>query len=162
MSRKRLMLLSGGALVALLLVGLAGGTLVFAQESDPAADEAGFFGWGRMPGWADGCWTMFDTAAEALGMSPSELFVELHDESMTLSEVAEEQGIEIDAVQDALDANRAQARRQAIEQAVADGNLGQDEADWMLEGLEKGFMGGRHGMGPGGFGPAGGPADAAE
>jgi hypothetical protein len=162
MSRKRLMLLSGGALVALLLVGLAGGTLALAQESNPAADRQGFFGRRGSLGWDGGSWTMFDTAAEALGLTPTELFVELHDEGKTLSEVADEQGVGIDAVQEALDANRAQAERQGIEQAVADGNLSQDEADWMLEGLDKGFMGGRHGMGPGGFGPDGGPHAAAE
>jgi hypothetical protein len=159
MSKKKLMVLSSGALVMLLLVGLAGGTLVFAQETDPTTVEPGANGHRDMLGWGGGSWAEFDVAAEALGLTPNELFIELHDEGKTLSEVAEEQGVEIEAVQDALNASRAEAQRQAIEQAVEDGNLSQEQADWLLEGMELGFMGGRHGMGPGGFGgpPPGGP-----
>ncbi len=155
---KRLLLLSSGALVALLLAGLAGGTLVFAQETDPATGEPAPFGRCGLFGWGGGSWTLFDTAAEALGLTPGGLFAALHDQGKTLSDVAEEQGVEIEAVQEAMDASRAEAQRQAIEQAVADGDLSQEQADWLLEGLDKGFMGGRHGMGPGGFGRPGGPA----
>jgi uncharacterized membrane protein len=157
MSKKRLLVISTGALVLLLLVGLAGGTLVFAQDTDPATVEAGANGRGDMLGWGGGSWTEFDVAAEALGLTPNELFIELHDEGKTLTEIAEEQGVDIDAVQEALNASRAEAQRQSIEQAVEDGTMSQDQADWLLEGLEKGFMGGGHGMGPGGFGPPGGP-----
>ena len=157
MSKKSLLVISSGALVLLLLVGLAGGTLVFAQDTDPATFEPGANGRGDMLGWGGGSWTQFDAAAEAFGLTPNELFVELHDAGMTLTEIAEEQGVDIDGVQDAMNASRAEAQRQAIEQAVEDGNLSQEQADWLLKGLELGFMGGRHGMGPGGFGPPGGP-----
>jgi len=157
MSKKRLLVLSSGALVLLLLVGLAGGTLVFAQETDPTTVEPGAWGrWGLF-GFGGRSWAVFDAAAEALGLSPDGLFAELHDAGMTLTEIAEEQGVDIDAVQDAMNASRAEAQRQAIEQAVEDGSLGQEQADWLLEGLELGFTGGRHGMGRGGFGPPGGP-----
>jgi len=157
MSKKRLLVISSGALVLLLLVGLAGGTLVFAQDTDPATLEPGANGRGDMLGWGGGSWTQFDTAAEALGLTPNELFIELHDESKTLAEIAEEKGVDIDAVQEALNASHAEAQRQAIGQAVEDGTMSQEQADWLLEGLELGFMGGRHGMGPGGFGGPGGP-----
>jgi hypothetical protein len=40
-----------------------------------------------------------------------------------------------------------------IAQAVADGKITQAQADWMLEGIEKGYMP----MGRGGFGMFGGP-----
>jgi hypothetical protein len=85
-----------------------------------------------------GQWTMFDTAAEALGLTPEELFAELH-AGKTLDEIAEAQGVEMEAVQDALKAARGEAMRQAIEQAVEDGKMSQEQADWMLEGLEQGF-----------------------
>ena len=159
MSKKRLMLLSGGALVALLLVGLVGGTLVFAQDTDPATGGLGLGPGGRgdMLGWGGGSWAQFDVAAEALGLTPNELFIALHDEGKTLTEVSEEQGADIDALQEALNANRVEAQRQSIAQAVEDGTMSQEQADWLLEGLDKGFMGGGHGMGPGGFGGRGGP-----
>ncbi len=157
MSRKWFLVLGGGTLVAILLAGLAGGTMVFAQDTDPTPVAPGAHGrWGPLRWGGDG-WKLFDTAADALGLTPGELFTELHDEGKALSEVSEEQGVDLEAVQDAMDASRAQTMREQIQQAVEDGNLSQEQADWMLEGLDQGFMGGRHGMGPGGFGPLGGP-----
>jgi hypothetical protein len=46
-------------------------------------------------------------------------------------------------------AARGEAMRQAIEQAVEDGAMSREQADWMLEGLEKGFTPGGRGFGPG-------------
>jgi hypothetical protein len=40
--------------------------------------------------------------------------------------------------------------KDAINQAVKDGTITQDEADWLLQGLEKGYLPGRWGRG--GFG----------
>jgi len=162
MSKKWLLVMSSGALVALLLVGLAGGTLVFAQDTDPTTVEPGAGGRADMLGWGGGSWTQFDTAAETLGLTPNELFIALHDEGKTLAEIAEEKGVDIDAVQDALNASRAEAQRESIAQAVEDGTMTQDEANWLLEGLEKGFTGGGHGMRPGGFGGHGAPGAPAE
>jgi len=159
MSKKRLLLLSGGALIALLLIGLVGVSAVSAQEPTPESEvpfragplgwrgggpeRGGFFGMG-----GSGRWTMFDTAAEALGLTPVEFFTELH-EGKSLDEIAEEQGIEMDAVRDAIDAARDEALQQAIEQAVEDGNMTQERADWMLEGLEQGFLPRGRGFGRG-------------
>ena len=113
MNKKRLVLLSGVALVALLLVGLAGATFVFAQEPTPPVPfgehGGGWGGFGRYGGgrgrggfgWAGGGqWTMFDTAAEALGLTPEELFAELRADK-SLAEIAEEQSIDMEAVEDA-------------------------------------------------------------
>jgi hypothetical protein len=162
MSKKRLMVLSGGVLLALLLVGLAGGTLVFAQDSESALPAPGDgMRWGGF-GWDGGSWALFDTAAETLGLTPTELFTELHDGGKTLSEVAEERGVDTDTLQEAMNASRTETMRERIQQAVEDGNLSQEQADWMLEGLDKGFMGGRHGVGPGGFGGPGGPLGRGE
>ena len=175
MSKKRLLLLSGGVLVALLLVGLIGVAVVSAQDPTPeptapsarlgagpsARLGAGPSGWraggrGRgglgpgMFGWGGGGqWTMFDTAAEALGLAPEELFIELHS-GKSLEEIAEEQGVEMEAVQDTLKTAQVEARREAIEQAVEDGKMSQEQADWLLEGLEQGFFPMRRGLGFGG------------
>ena len=157
MNRKRLMVLSSGVLVALLLAGLAGGTLVFAQENDPTIGEPGANGRWGMFGLGGRSWAVFDTAAEILGLTPDGLFAELHDAGKTLTEIAEERGVDTEALQEAMNASRAEAMRQRIEQAVENGDLSQEQADWILEGLDRGFMGGRRGMGMGrgGFGPGG-------
>jgi hypothetical protein len=106
---------------------------------------------------------MFDTAAEALSLTPEELFGELHG-GKTLDEVAEAQGVDLETLQEALRAEREEAMRQAIEQAVENGDMTQEQADWLLEGLDEGYMphgrgfghgrrGGRGGFAPGGFLP---------
>ena len=161
MNKKRLILLSGVALVALLLAGLAGATFVSAQEPTPPVpfgEHGG--GWGGFVrysggrgrggfGWAGGGqWTMFDTAAEALGLTPEGYFAELH-AGKSLAEIAEEQGVEVEAVKDAMNAARGEAMQQGIEQAVEDGSMTQEQADWMLEGLEKGFFPRGRGFGRG-------------
>jgi len=137
--------------MALLLAGLARGTLVFAQELDTETGEP--CGFGRGFGWGGGMWTVFDAAADALGLPPQGLFTELHDAGKSLTEVAEEQGIDTEVLQDAMHAARSEAMQQAIEQAVEDGKLSQEQADWLLEGLEQGFFPGGRGFGMGrGFG----------
>ena len=175
MSKKRLLLLSGGVLAALLLVGLIGVAVVSAPDPPPEPTApsarlgagptdrlgAGPPGWraggrGRggpgpgMFGWDGGSqWTMFDTAAEALGLTPEELFAELHS-GKSLEEIAEEHGVEMEVVQNARHAAQVEARREAIEQAVEDGKMSQEQADWLLEGLEQGFFPMRRGLGFGG------------
>jgi hypothetical protein len=116
----------------------------------------GLFGFGR-----GGQWTMFDTAADLFGLTPEELFSELHG-GKTLEEVAEAQGVEMETVQEALSAEWEEAMRDAIAQAVEDGDMTQEQADWLLEGLDEGYMprgrgfgqgmrSGRGGFAPGGF-----------
>jgi hypothetical protein len=170
--KKRLMILSGAVLAMVLL----GATLVvpaFAQEETP---EAPFGCHGGGFGLGPGSWTMFDTMAEALELTPEELFAELH-AGKTLEEIAEAQGVELEDVHDAMQAARVEAMRERIEQAVEDGNISQEQADWLLEGLEQGFFpmgrsfGSGHGMrggfgrgmmrkGSGSFGPFSAPSTA--
>ena len=142
MNKKRILILAGVALIVLLLAGLAGATLVFAQETTPPIPfgwHGGGRGWGGF-GWASSsAWAMFDTAAEALGMTPEELFDEMR-AGKNLTEIAEEQGIAVEDVYDAMNDARAEAIPEIIEQAVEDGSLTQQQADWMLEGLEQGFF----------------------
>jgi hypothetical protein len=160
--KKRLLLLVSAALSVLLLTGLVGVTVVSAQEPTPETpvpfgEHAGGMGsFGRRGGRhgmgggfgfaGGGQWTMFDTAAEALGLTPEELFAELH-AGKSIDEIAEEQGVEMEAVQDAINAARGEAMQQAIEQAVEDGNMSRERADWLLEGLEQGFFPGGRGFG---------------
>ena len=156
MNKKRLFIVAGAALV-ILLTGLAGATFVFAQEPTPpvpfgrhgGSRGVGGFGGRGMRGfaWTDaGPWTMFDTAAEALGLTPEELFAELR-EGKNPAEIAEEQGIELEAVYEAVSAAQGETMEQAIKQAVEDGSMSQERANWMLEGLERGFFPRGQGLG---------------
>jgi lambda repressor-like predicted transcriptional regulator len=145
-----------GAFAAIVAVAVVAGGIVLAakpalaQGSEPTpspSSEKGDWGWF---GWGSGSWKQFDTIAEALGLTPNELFAQLHDEGKSVSQIADEKGIDIQTVRDALNASRVEAQRQAIEQAVQDGKMSQEQADWLLEGLDKGFYGGGRGMGRGG------------
>jgi hypothetical protein len=73
--------------------------------------------------------------------------------------LAEEAGVDLQDVRDAIQAVRETELRTRIEQAVSDGTMTQEKADWLLEGLNKGFL-----DGPGfgfGFGPHGPRPDEA-
>jgi hypothetical protein len=155
---KRFMILAG-VVLAVVLLGSTVVVPVFAQEETP---EMPCGGRGGGFGLMGGSWTMFDVAAEALGLTPEEFFAELR-AGKTLEEIAVEQEVEIEAVHDALNAARVEAMREGIEQAVEDGRMTQAQADWMLEGLEQGFLpmgqggGSGHGMrGGSGHGMGGG------
>jgi transposase len=141
--KKKLIIGAGVALIVLLLAGLGGAAFVFAQEPTPPVPFGGrgggrgMGGFGRGGfGWAGGGqWTMFDKAAEALGLPPEEFFAELH-AGKSLAEIAEAKGVDIQTVYDAMNAARVEARDQFIQQAVEDGRLTQEQADQMLERLE--------------------------
>jgi len=90
--------------------------------------------------------TELAAAAKALGMTTTDLSAELKS-GKTLSEIATEKGISLRAVQAAIQAARNAQFTAQINQAVAGGKLTQDKANWLLEGLNKGYL-----NGPGGFG----------
>jgi uncharacterized protein (DUF433 family) len=103
--------------------------------------------------FGEGFWTTYDAVAEALGMTPEDLFGELHD-GKTVAEVAEEQGVEMEAVRGALEGARGELMAGAIEQAVENGRITQEQADWLLEGIDQGFLPRARGFGAGrGFRP---------
>lgn len=91
--------------------------------------------------------------AGALGMSQSELEAAIA-EGSRLPDLLEEQGLDRSAYIENLQA----ARAEAIQQAVEDGVISQAQADELQSRGQHGF-GPRHrpGMGPGGFGPGHGP-----
>ena len=137
-------------IVALLVVGALAvamtGTALAQEESPTPApgNRMPRFGFGRGIGGQVG----LEAAAEVLGMTADELSTELWG-GKTLADLAEEADLELQDVQEAVNAALEQARRDSIEQAVEDGTLTREHADWLLEGLDKGFLGGR---GMGGFG----------
>jgi hypothetical protein len=140
----------GGLLAALLVVGVIGATSAYAQSSYSGQLH------GRSPGGGRGLGLEgLQIAAEKLDMTTDELITALRSGS-TLEELADEAGVELQDIQDAIQTARAADMRERIQQAVDDGNITQGHADWLLEGLDKGFIGGEGGFGFGGghgFGP---------
>jgi len=143
MSKKRLILLSGGVLVALLLAGLVGVVVVSAQEPTPPTTAPGAFGPRGGRGFGFGrclCGQAgLEAAAEALNMTADELSTQLWG-GRTLADLADKAGVNLQTVRDAVDAACLAAQKDAIEQAVHDGRLSRAQADWLLEGLEQGFL----------------------
>jgi len=156
----KLLKFAGAAtLVAAVVVALGSNASAFAQAARTSASAArlahgGGFGRG-LCGQAG-----LEAAAEALNMTADELSTQLWG-GKTLADLADGAGVELQAVRDAVDAACEAAIRDAIEQAVQDGSLSREQADWLLEGLDKGYWGGHgfgrgfgiggHGFGRGGF-----------
>lgn len=84
-------------------------------------------------------WQEFDALAEALSLTPEELFAQLH-AGKTIPQIAEEQGMTMKEVQAALQAKRLEAQKDAILKAVEEDRLTQEEADWLIQGVEGGFF----------------------
>jgi hypothetical protein len=136
----------GGLLIALLAIGAFGATSAFAQGPSDTPLH------GRGPGDGRGLSdAALAAAANALNMTTDELTSAL-ESGKTLEDLAEEAGVDIENVRAAIQSVRQAEMREQIAQAVEDGTITQENADWLLEGLEKGFLGG-----PGGFGFGHGP-----
>lgn len=127
MARKSLLLLI--AVIALLSVGV----LVAAAQDDPPNTPP--FGFGMMGGMHQGMGRgqgmMWDAdrpgmtaVAEALGMEPAALIEALH-AGQTLTQIAEAQGVDVQAVTDAMLA----AAEAHLAELVAAGTLTQEQAD---------------------------------
>jgi hypothetical protein len=166
MNKKWLMLAGLGLAAGMLVLSLAIPAL--AQDTTPTVPttppaEQALGGWDRGLNlrFGGGSWATYDAVAEALGLTPVELFTELHS-GKTVDEIATAKGVDLQKVQDAANAARLAEQKAAIEQALKDGTITQEQADWMLQGIEQGWMpmgrGGR-GHGRGGMGlPPGGTA----
>ena len=92
-----------------------------------------------------------DAAAEALGISVDDLYAALRD-GKSIADVAQERGVDVQTVIDAMVADATQH----IDQAVADGRLDAGDADTIKAGLpdrmsELANAQGLPGPGPGGF-----------
>jgi hypothetical protein len=140
-------ILIGGLLIALMVVGVLGATNAYAQSASSDLQH------GRGPGGGRGGHlgtAGLEAAADVLNMTTDELTAALQS-GKTLETIAEEAGVDFADVQAAIQAAHATEMRERIQQALDDGTITQENADWLLEGLDKGFIGG-----PGGFG-LGGP-----
>jgi len=140
MSKKYLIVI-GGLLAALLVVGVVGATSAYAQGTQDQFIHGGPGGRGPRLGDAE-----LEAAAQALGMTTDEVSAAFQD-GKTLQDLADDAGVAIEDVQAAIQAAHAVEMRARITQAVQDGNITQENADWLFEGFDKGFIGG-----PGGFG----------
>ena len=143
-----------GVMVAALAIGVVP---AFAQTATPPATStapqarSGFGGRGGLCGQAG-----LDAAAKALKLTTTELQAQLWG-GQTLSGLADKAGVELADVQTAVQAACQQAQIDAINQAVTDGKITQANADWLIEGIEKGYIGGdKGGFGIGGKAGRGG------
>ena len=157
MSKKFKMLLMGMLVISLLTVGLTGTALAQDDGTDDATAPdtecwpGRMFGGGRGPSGHVG----MEAIAEALGLTAEELSTQLWG-GKTLVELAEQAGLDLQALRDAATAAQMEAMRESIQQAVEDGNMSQAQADWLLEGLDNGYWGGHSFGGFGGRGHFGG------
>jgi hypothetical protein len=158
--KNKMLIVVAGLLVALVVVGVVGATGVFAQgpTTTPTAPTTGtgrgHGGHGFGLGQAE-----LEAAAKALGMTTDELSTALQG-GKTLEQIATEKGVDFAKVQEAVQAAHIVEMRDRIAQAVTDGTITQANADWLNEGLDKGYIGvpGAFGFGFGGHhGGFGGP-----
>jgi len=97
-----------------------------------ACDGSGAYGHaGRMGGgraWGMRGFSLVDATAEATGLTVDEVVAALQD-GQTFAQIAGAQGVDPQAIVDGFLADR----EAALAEAVADGRLTQERADWMLE-----------------------------
>jgi hypothetical protein len=134
-----------GVLVVGILATLVATGSALAQEMAPSeTPQTPGMGWGR--GWPGGfrlgiCGQAgLEAAAKALNLTTEQLMAELWG-GRTPAELADRAGVSLTAVRDAVQAACRDAQKQMIEQAVQNGRLSREKADWLIEGLEKGFWG---------------------
>lgn len=149
--KKKILILVSGLLAALMVLGVVGATAAYAQSSTDMPFHGRGPGEGRGPRLGD---AELEAAAKVLGMTTDELSSALQD-GKTLQDLADAAGVDIEDVHAAIQAVHETELRDRIQQAVDDGTMTQEKADWLLEGLDKGFL-----EGPGfgfGFGAPHGP-----
>jgi hypothetical protein len=162
--KKKISILIGGLLAVAMLFGAVSVTTAFAQDGTPPTPPDGQFGDGPGHGGRGMGQAELEAAAEVLGMTSDELSAALQ-EGKTLEELATAAGVDIQDVKDAISAVRETEMRARIEAGVADGTISQEKADWLLEGLDKGFLDGPgfgFGFGPGGHHGGQPPADGSQ
>ena len=112
------------------LSGLVDDGSISQEQADEVATTLGDSGFGGH--WGHGGWHGLEAAAEALGMTEDELRTALEAEGATLAKVAEEKGVAVDSLVDAL----VTAQREGIAKAVESG-MPQDVADKRLADVEQ-------------------------
>jgi len=157
------------AVAALSIAGFAYAQTVTPPSPGYPAGAGMMRGWGRGdsgPGMM-GRWDrdgdgpmhpyMLNAFAEALGITPDEIQAKLAD-GETMYTIAQAQGLSDEEFTSLM----LEARSQALTQAVTDGSITQEQADWMNQRMqqmqENGYGPGNCPMHSGGFGPGRGPA----
>lgn len=145
MNKKRWMI-AGGVLGVVVLIASVGAMAVHAQTPTPTGPwgsqgELGNGRHGARLGPAE-----LAAAAKALGMTTTDLSDELKS-GKTLSDIATEKGVDLQSVKQAIQTAHEAEMRTRISRAVSDGKMTQERADWLLQGLSKGYL-----SGPGLFG----------
>ena len=152
--------------VLALAVVFAGVGVAAAQEGDPpVAPPMG--PWGHQPGYgvgpgqglmADYSDIIHEAIADALGINVSDFEAAIED-GETVFSLAQEYGVDFDELRAAMD----EARAEAVDQAIEDGTITEEQAEWMKQGPRGHgpLMGECDGAGPmrdgsGEFGPRGG------
>lgn len=129
----------GALVIALLAVGVYGVTNVMADDGSP---ERPFGGRGGREGGGRGLdGAALEAVAGALDMSTDDLSAAM-EEGQTLKDLADAAGVDMEQVIEAMASVRAESMRERIFQGLEDGTLTQEHADWLLEGLDKGYMNG--------------------
>ncbi|MCS7259855.1 MAG: hypothetical protein NZ765_03630 [Anaerolineae bacterium] len=141
---KRVKFVLAGVLAVGVLAALVVTSSALAQEVSVEAPQPPNIG--PVCGWPGGlgfgmCGQAgFEAAAKALNLSTDQLAAELWG-GRTLAELADRAGVSLTAVHDAVRVACRDVQKQLIEQAVQTGRLSREKADWLIEGLEKGFWG---------------------
>ena len=112
------------------LSGLVDDGSITQEQADEVATTLDGAGFGRHGG--HGGWFGLDTAAETLGMTEDELRTALEAEGATLASIAEEQGVAVDTLVDALVTEKQERIAEAVEEGMP-----QDVADERLADLEE-------------------------
>ncbi len=139
------------AVVAVLALAVPGLADEQTETPTPQCRPWGHALWGR-GFWGGGGWNTYDAVAEALELSPEELFAELRS-GKSIEEIAEEKGVTMETISDVVAAIGKADLTARIDELVEEGTISRERADWMIEGLDKGWFGGRGGFGH--FGPRG-------
>jgi hypothetical protein len=164
--KKKLPKIVWGLLTALVLAGILGATVVYAQDATPPTPPAGPDVGGPPHGGRGLGPAELEAAAGVLGLTTDELSTQIQN-GKTLEDLAAQAGVDVQAVNDAISVAHNESMRQWIEQGVTDGSLSQEKADWLREGLDKGFLDGpgfgfRFGPGPGGPQPNNPPSNSSQ
>ncbi|HUV90962.1 MAG TPA: hypothetical protein VMY80_15005 [Anaerolineae bacterium] len=134
LKRKSLYVVLGAVSLLAVLLGAVG--VAYAQGPQPPLDDRPLCNsgscdcGGRMAGglsFGMRGFSLVDATAETTGLTVDEVIAALQ-EGQTFAEIAQAQGVEPQAIVDAFLADR----QAALEQAVADGRLTQEQADEML------------------------------
>jgi hypothetical protein len=139
MANNKFFWLAGALAIVLLAVGTYGTTTVFANGNNPPHPLGQ-----RGPG-GHGVRSLDSASlaavASVLNMSTDDLSAALQN-GQTLQELADAASVDMQAVTDALNSVRQTEMRDRINQALTDGTITQDKANWLLEGLDKGYLDG--------------------